>query len=202
MHNVPHIPPWMSHRRWHHHQGRLRAPQRRWRLQQGRPRTPHCAGTVGSSHFSITSRLANPTKGPVMAEITCSVGTSVGSLTAYTSRAFSGVGLATLQSSVGIVLPHSTAVDNISTGSMRKHTIEVPPQVTVQVTSNEPVTNSSVRTHISEGLQVSQALQQSLTNHRRPAWQSSQTDVGSLLGVRVSHNGQWALRPNQSGWLK
>ena len=45
-----------------------------------------CAGTAGSRHFSIASRSANPTKGPVMAATTCSVGPSVGSLTAYTGR--------------------------------------------------------------------------------------------------------------------
>ena len=40
-----------------------------------------CAGPSGSRRFSIASRSANPTEGPVTAATTCSVGTSVGSLT-------------------------------------------------------------------------------------------------------------------------
>ena len=48
---------------------------------------------------------------------------------------------------------------------------------------------------------VSQVLQQSLTDPRHPAWQSSQTDVGSPLGGRANHNVQWALRPSRPVWL-
>ena len=42
---------------------------------------------------------------------------------------------------VGMALPYSTSVNNIPDRSLRRKTIEMPPQGTVLVTSNEPVMN-------------------------------------------------------------
>ena len=69
-----------------------------------------CAGTAGTRRFSIVSRLTNPTEGPVTAATTCSIGPSVGSLTAYTA---SSVGFTTLRSSAW--LSHTL---HLSTGSL------------------------------------------------------------------------------------
>ena len=63
-----------------------------------------CDSVPGSRRFSIVSRPADPTEGPLTSAMTCFVGTSIGSLTTYTGRGFSGVGLATLRSSMSHTL--------------------------------------------------------------------------------------------------
>ena len=101
-----------------------------------------------------------------------------------------------------MALPHSKSVNNVSNGSFRRHTIKVPPQGTVRVTGNEPVTNYSglrIRPHISKGLDC-KCLKCDNKFGRVLAVLSFKTDVGSPLSIRASYYSQWALRPSRSVW--
>ena len=84
-----------------------------------------CAGTAGSRYFSIVSRLAKLTEGAVTAATTCSVGTKVSSFTTHRTSLLRRWFSHSPGISVCMALPHSTPVDDISKGSIRRHTIQV-----------------------------------------------------------------------------
>ena len=137
-----------------------------------------CTGTSGSRRFSIVSRSANPTEELVTAATTCSAHSP------HTpAEPFPVI-------DVGMALSPSTSVDDISNGSIRWHTLEVPPQVTVRVTGNELVANGRVLSFGPISLKALTASVSSATAHFDGSLPSSQTDVGSPLGIRESHNGQ------------
>ena len=139
------------------------------------------------------------------AATTCSVGTSVGLLTAYTGRAFSGIGLTTLQSSVSAWLSHTLHLLTIYRMGISGGT---PSRCRRRSQFEWPVMNRSQIRRVQafgpippKALTASVSSATVLTDPRCPIWQFSQTNICHPPTARTPHRfgPQSGARPKPFG---